>query len=47
MTLDGFGASLFVRPALEKQKQKLKKNDSTLPLPPYSPIKTFTQGHLR
>ena len=42
MTLDGFGALLFVPPAVEK-----KKHDSTLSLPPHSPIRAFTQGHLR
>ena len=41
ITLNGFSALLLIRPALGKKK------DFTLPLPPHSPIRAFTQGHLK
>ena len=42
MTLDGFSTLPFVRPEVV-----IKKKDFTLPLSPHSPIRAFTQGHLR
>ena len=43
MALDGFRALLFVPPPPEI----LADNDSTLPFAPHSPIKAFTQCHLK